>query len=164
MEFPTSTSVAHYGPSPARLPYERGTDGPRTVLVGVDGSDSSERACAYAAGMARRERCRLVIVFVAAPSGLAGLSGAVAGPYQLAMHDLAAEIRRGAQQIAEDIAVPTTFVHRNGDPYAQLRAAADEYKADVVVVGTATRARHRFLGSVGNRLVRLGRWPVVVVP
>lgn len=35
------------------------------VVVGFDGSLSSERALAYAVGMARRSRCGLVIVHVA---------------------------------------------------------------------------------------------------
>lgn len=31
-------------------PFERGTDGPKVIVTGVDGSDSSWRAVAYAAG------------------------------------------------------------------------------------------------------------------
>lgn len=35
--------------------FERGTDGPKVILAGVDGSESSLRAAAYAAGPARRQ-------------------------------------------------------------------------------------------------------------
>src|SRR5204862_1894447 len=43
---------------------ERGTDGPKVIVVGVDGSDTSMRAAAYAAGLARRQHALLAVVYV----------------------------------------------------------------------------------------------------
>ena len=51
-----------------------------------------------------------------------------------------------------------------GDPYSGLTKAADELKADAVVVGASEQAGHRIVGSVAVRLVKAGRWPVTVVP
>ncbi|NUR68190.1 MAG: universal stress protein, partial [Streptomyces sp.] len=51
-----------------------------------------------------------------------------------------------------------------GDPYGGLVKAADELKADAVVVGASEQAGHRIVGSVAVRLVKAGRWPVTVVP
>jgi nucleotide-binding universal stress UspA family protein len=45
-----------------------------------------------------------------------------------------------------------------------MAMAADQLKADAVVVGASERAGHRFVGSVAVRLVKAGRWPVTVVP
>jgi nucleotide-binding universal stress UspA family protein len=51
-----------------------------------------------------------------------------------------------------------------GEPAAGLCRLATQLRADLVVVGASARVGHRLLGSLGNRLVRSGRWPVVVVP
>jgi nucleotide-binding universal stress UspA family protein len=119
---------------------------------------------AYAGGLARRQRCQLVVVFVANTSiWIASVSGAGAA-LQSTMDELAAELRRDVRRLAEEFHVPVAFVTRRGDPFTELRAMADATKADTVVVGSSTSAGHRLVGSVATRLVRLGRWPVVVVP
>ncbi|MEU7827278.1 universal stress protein [Catellatospora sp. NPDC049133] len=134
-------------------------------MVGVDGSPPSERAAAYAAGLARRQRSRLVVVFVGEPAGLvASVYGQAAAAAVQAAEELAGELRAQVRQAAEEMGLPVTFAVRRGDPYAELRAAADELKADMLVVGASAQAGHRFVGSVATRLVRQGRWPVVVVP
>jgi nucleotide-binding universal stress UspA family protein len=48
--------------------FELGTDGPSAIVVGIDGSATSLRASAYAAGLARRQRARLVAVYVGSTS------------------------------------------------------------------------------------------------
>ncbi|MEH0840923.1 universal stress protein [Micromonospora sp. CPCC 205711] len=154
-----------YGPQARPLPFERGTDGPRVVLVGVDGTRTSLRAAAYAAGLARRQGAVLVVVFVSSPASYAALmSGVVAGAVQQTYDELTAELRQQFQRGAEELGVPVTFLCRRGDAYTELRAAADETRADLVVVGSSEQAGHRLVGSVAARLVRTGRWPVVVVP
>ncbi|MEV1328879.1 universal stress protein [Micromonospora costi] len=154
-----------YGPQSRPLPFERGTDGPRVVLVGVDGTRTSERAGSYAAGLARRQGAALVVVFVNSPNGLTALlPGVDAAAVQRTQDELTAEIRKEIQRGARELGLPITFVCRRGDPYVELRDAADEFQADMVVVGASEQAGHRLVGSVATRLVRTGRWPVVVVP
>ncbi|PWU46706.1 universal stress protein UspA [Micromonospora globispora] len=154
-----------YGPQARPLPYERGTDGPRVVLVGVDGTRTSLRAGSYAAGLARRQGAGLVVVFVSSPAAYTAImSGLVAGAVQQAHDELAAELRADCRRGAEELGLPVTFLCRRGDAYSELCKAADETRADLVVVGSSEQAGHRLLGSVATRLVRTGRWPVVVVP
>ncbi len=147
-------TVERFGP--------RGTPG-RTILVGVDGSETAMRAAAYAFGLARRQGCRLLVAFVAVRSGLA-LTGPAAAFEDRTQRQLCAELRAEARDAAEELGVPVTFLMVHGDPVTALRDAADHCHADTVVVGASTSAGHRIAGSVATRLIRAGHWPVVVVP
>ncbi|MCY0942140.1 universal stress protein [Streptomyces antarcticus] len=145
--------------------FERGTDGPRVILAGVDGSESSLRAAAYAAGLARRQNALLALVYVqpVMPPG-ASLGAPVAGATGEIAEGLVAGIREAAERLKGVYDVRWEFHTFHGDPYAGLVGAAEELTADAVVVGASEQAGHRFAGSVAIRLVRAGRWPVTVVP
>ncbi|MGW4487704.1 universal stress protein [Amycolatopsis sp. NPDC004368] len=157
--------VEEYGPRWESGPFERGTDGPRVILVGTDTSPTGLRAASYAAGLARRQRARLVVVYVAAPSIWAGMAAAaVAEVEQQTFEEEIKELRAGLSGRAEELGVPVKFVVRRGETFPELRDAAVEASADMVVVGASEQGGHRLVGSVGNRLVRAGIWPVVVVP
>lgn len=145
--------------------FERGTDGPKVIVVGVDGSDSSMRAAAYAAGLARRQHALLAVVYVQ-PVMTAGaaLGAPVAETTDEIAEDLIAQIRDATERLKGIFEVRWEFHTFPGDPYNGLVKAADDLKADAVVVGASEQAGHRIVGSVAVRLVKAGRWPVTVVP
>jgi nucleotide-binding universal stress UspA family protein len=147
--------------------FELGTDGPSVILVAVDDSTTSIRAGWYAMGLARRQGAKLVAIFVS-PVGSVGTSGPGGAALAVAKDEAFAEMVRDMQQralvAAEEFGIPLTFLARRGDPFGEIRRAADEVRADAIVVGASTKAGHRFVGSLAVRLVRAGRWPVTVVP
>ncbi|WFB11043.1 universal stress protein [Streptomyces sp. LX-29] len=145
--------------------FERGTDGPKVIVVGVDGSDSSWRAAAYAAGLARRQHALLAVVYVQ-PLLTAGaaLGAPVAEATEGVAEELMTEIKASVERLRGVFEVRWEFHTFAGDPYNGLVTAADELKADAVVVGASEQAGHRIVGSVAVRLVKAGRWPVTVVP
>ncbi|MBC9725960.1 universal stress protein [Streptomyces sp. TRM68367] len=145
--------------------FERGTDGPKVIVVGVDGSESSLRAAAYAAGLARRQHALLAVVYVQ-PVMTAGaaLGVAVAETTDRIAEDLVAQIRDAAERLKGTFDVRWEFHTFPGDPYNGLVKAAEDLQADAVVVGASEQAGHRIVGSVAIRLVKAGRWPVTVVP
>ncbi len=147
--------------------FELGTDGPSVILVGVDDSTTSIRAGWYAAGLARRQRARIVGVFVApiASFGSAGPGGAaLAVAKDEAFRSTAEEMEQRAMVIGAELGIKVTFVAARGDPYTEICRIADEVRADAIVVGASAHAGHRFIGSLAVRLVRAGKWPVTVVP
>lgn len=146
--------------------FELGTDGPAVIMVGVDGSDSSLRAAAYAAGLARRQRSKLAIVYIrplpvsmspAAAAEMASVRDAIAD-------DLRKQIEQAARDLPDGTYADWDYHVGEGDPFHGLVDFATSLKADAVVIGASQQAGHRIIGSVAVRLVKAGKWPVTVVP
>jgi nucleotide-binding universal stress UspA family protein len=144
--------------------FELGTDGPQVILVGVDDSITSLRAAAYAAGLALRQSARLFVVYVRSASTMAALAPLGAASMRQALDETSEDLRRRVVEGAQVIGMAIEFVTADGEPFAELVRVADEIRADAVVVGASTQAGHRVIGSIAVRLVRAGRWPVIVVP
>jgi nucleotide-binding universal stress UspA family protein len=143
--------------------FELGTDGPATILVGVDGTDTSLRAAAYAAGLVRRQNAKLVVLYVRQVGIAATNPQAYVGMrevHESTARDLKADAREGAERLGIDI----SFVEREGNPFKAMVKLAEELKVDALVVGASTQAGHRLIGSLAVHLVKLARWPVTVVP
>ncbi|WP_448062646.1 universal stress protein [Cellulomonas hominis] len=147
--------------------FELGNDGPSAIVVGVDGSDSSLRAAAFAVGAARRQRTRLVVVYARSPSlGLSALldTTGVGRLGALEEQDRVEAYLRTSLGLAHAEGAQAELVVRAGDPYTVLSDVAREVRADSVVVGSSASIGHRIAGSIALRLVRGARWPVTVVP
>jgi len=134
------------------------------VLAAIDGSDTSMRAGAYAAGMARRQNARLVCLYVLPYAAMAGFDAAAVNSMRETHNEIARELREAIEAQSAQIGISAELVVRAGNPYAEIVRLAGELQADAVIVGASTKAGHRLIGSIAVHLVRAGRWPVTVVP
>lgn len=144
--------------------FEIGTDGPSLIVVGIDGSRTSLRAGAYAAGLARRQGCRLIVVYVGHLPASASMSADAVAAMTGVSRQMAGELERTVQTRAAEAGIDAEFRPVSGDPFTELTRIAAAERADAVVVGTSEHAGHRVVGSLATRLVRAGKWPVIVVP
>jgi nucleotide-binding universal stress UspA family protein len=159
--------VSNGEPGSEPYAFELGTDGPTAILVGVDDSVTATRARAYAAGLARRQRARLIVVYVApigAAMGVSSVGAAVMAAEAEAHNEIAAELHGAADEIARELGITVDFIVAHGDAYTEIKRIADRTRADVIVVGASQKVGHRLIGSLAVRLVRAGKWPVTVVP
>jgi nucleotide-binding universal stress UspA family protein len=142
--------------------FELGCDGPTTLVVGVDGSDTATRALYYTLGLARRQRCRVIAVYaITTPAGYDGAMGAA--PYQASL-ELAEELKPKIEALAADFHVAARFVAVPGDPLTVLIKVAAAHHADGIVLGASKAIGHKLFGSTAVRAVRRCRCPVTVVP
>ncbi|WP_448631394.1 universal stress protein [Cellulomonas soli] len=142
-------------------------DGRASIVVGVDGSETSLRAAAYAVGTARRQGARLVFVYARSAGGGIGAMLDTTGVGQaaaLSEQDRTEAMLRDLQQQVAAHGARSELLVRTGEPFAVLSQVAREVRADCLVVGSSTSLGHRIAGSLAVRLVRKARWPVTVVP
>jgi nucleotide-binding universal stress UspA family protein len=146
--------------------FELGCDGPMTLVVGVDGSDTGWRAFHYALGQARRQGARVVAVFAENfPAATFAGTGALALPMaESSADELRDELSASVEQLGREHGVDVQFVLVAADPVLALTQVAEKVRADAILVGASTHAAHKLFGSVAVRAVRTGRWPVTVVP
>jgi nucleotide-binding universal stress UspA family protein len=162
---PDGRDGPHERPWPQEDAFELGTDGPKVLVVGVDGTDTAARAAAYAVGLARRQNSRLVFIYVQPVGGPFGVTAASAAIMAASHDEMAGELSHRIRHFMNEFGKRDwEFRTVRGDIFAELSRVADEVKADGVLVGASMQAGHRIAGSIAVRLVRAGRWPVTVVP
>ena len=134
------------------------------MLVGVDGSESSLRARAYAVGLARRSNALLVVIFVRQMGTLTLGTAAAAAVIEQTEDEISAELRQDVIAIREITGLDAEFIEREGNPYRVLMEIAGKRLADAIIVGASQQAGHRFVGSLAVHLVKNATCPITVVP
>ena len=142
---------------------------PQSIVVGVDGSDTSRAAAEHAVSLARVWKVKVYLVTVVrTPEGWWGLGGAPPSP-----EALSTALAEGQAQILNELegeldldGVDYETVEELGDPHARLIAVAEANQAGLIVIGRrgAGLAERVMLGSVADRVSHQSPVPVLVVP
>jgi nucleotide-binding universal stress UspA family protein len=137
----------------------------KRILVAVDNGAPARRAVAAAIALAATNRAQLALLnVVATPLSVT--------PETEGMQvQLAEELQAAGRALMEDIRltlpsdVPAECMMREGDPAGEIIAAAREWDADLIVVGTNGRIglAHLLLGSTAETVVRKAPCPVLTV-
>jgi nucleotide-binding universal stress UspA family protein len=147
---------------------DRQLEGRSVMVVGVDFSETSHQAVSVALNLARITRAPdLHFIHVLRPVALTGLSdwsGAVE-QYERAVETARRELDTVCSSAITKYAL-RAFAHvRTGEPYREVVQLASDIEADLVIIGTHSRARmSRFLlGSVAEKVQRYAPCPVLTV-
>ncbi len=137
------------------------------ILVAIDFSETSERALAFAIELARKVGASITVLHVYQIPIYGFPDGAlIAGP------EVAARLASAAQESLDATMarhrgcdVELTPMLREGVAWEEIGAAADEVKADMLVIGTHGRRglARALLGSVAENVIRTVALPVLTI-
>ena len=128
------------------------------ILVGFDGSEASRRALVHAAELVGRGGNLDVINVIGSQPVSARVGSLVDGERHRQLRTL-----QEARSLLREWDVRMTPHRAIGDPTKEIRAAAEESAAGVIVVGRGSGLRRLIDGSVSARLVRRAPCDVLVV-
>lgn len=141
--------------------------GPKTIVVGIDGSEHAERALDWAIDEAKLRGAKLVVVTAwhvpgyshVAPGFTPILGARIDEPVEEAARKIADEAAERARQAGLEVDV----VVRDAQPADALVEAAED--ADLLVVGSRGLGGFSglMLGSVGQQAAHHAPCPVVIV-
>ncbi|GAA5020361.1 universal stress protein [Actinopolymorpha pittospori] len=133
------------------------------VVVGVDGSASSEAAIRWAVEESERRRAKLVLVHVREPV-IGSVMTVESRRYRaLAVGDTVGDLWQQVNAL-RDGSVDAEGKVEEGLPEEVLVKASRD--ADLLVIGAEGTGRHRglLLGDVAQRCARAASCPVVIIP
>ena len=143
-----------------------------TIIVGVDASEQSDDAIAFARDLASAAGCRILLAaaapYPAAPAAAVALPGDVAPPLLAdeVLHETDAMLARKAAELEGAGRQVECFTRAYISAPHLLQSLAETESAELVVVGSTRTGRSgRVLpGSTGERLLHGSPCPVAVAP
>jgi nucleotide-binding universal stress UspA family protein len=146
----------------------------RNILLGVDGSENSDRALDFALDLAEKFNASILILNVSESLAMGAVPGeslvysggntAVFGTDLRKIHDeiLSRSVAR-AKAVKPNLAVSSML--KEGDPALEIVNTAKEGGFDAVVVGHKGlgKMKELFLGSISEKVAHLAPCPVIIV-
>jgi len=144
----------------------------KRILVVTDGSEGASRAIGFAAELAVKLNCTLLILNVIGGYELPGgvmrkMLDAQSTWFDDLLATNSAGILRRAQDQVSDLGLTGAILEsRRGDPVPTMLGYAQEQQIDAIVIGKRGEGQLKgmLLGSISQKLVSLAPITVMVVP
>lgn len=135
------------------------------ILVAVDESDEAGFAVEAAAQLAEALAAEVGLVHVL--DTREGIRGELGLPFDEFRESARADALRFLERTGARIGLPwrPQFFVREGEPAGEIQATAEEYGADLIVIGATGRGRlaEFLLGSTAEDVIRRAACPVMAV-
>ncbi len=136
---------------------------PRSILIGTDFSEASEKALRYSLALARFYESKLCLAHVVSSLGLTMVGPGAMAACEEAVSREAANLEDSLIQSGAFAGIQHKFIVRQGELWPVLQEIIRQESIDLLVVGT--RGRHGiaklFLGSIAEQILRQTDCPVL---
>jgi nucleotide-binding universal stress UspA family protein len=139
------------------------------ILLPTDSSSDTDEAVEHAIAAARRDDATLHVLHVVDAEAYGSYSGdEYVHEFEGLEHALEEAGEKAVEAVVErarEAGVDVEAVFRNGVPYEEILAYAEDADVDVIFVGSKRRSGdyRRLLGSVADRVAQLADRPVTIV-
>jgi len=136
----------------------------RSILCPVDFSSRSRAALRYAAALARRSSCHLVVVYVNDP--LLAIAAATKSDARALLHASERDLRRFVIGVTAPLPMNVTLVTTAGKPAREIVNVAERHGCDLIVMGYrgVGGASKLLFGSTTEGVIRATSVPVLAIP
>lgn len=139
----------------------------KKILVPVDGSEPSNRACRVAKDLALKFDSDIILVTVVSPSEYASNRTCMNCGGTLLKHEIegSKEMLLEIKENFDDIAERVDTQYLEGDIASEILACAEREQADLIVMGSKGLGvfSRSFLGSISNKVVNHSDISVLIV-
>lgn len=140
----------------------------KRILMATDFSEASLPAWKRALAMAKENRAALFVVHAYEPPNVVQAEAVTPGIYEEWDQGVRASVIKKVDLLvneAQKAGVDTTRIVEAGNPYEAIVKTAEDYEADLIIMGTHGRKglSRIFLGSVASRVVATATCAVLTV-
>lgn len=137
----------------------------KKILIAIDGGPTSEKVTSNGYELGQQQNAEFALLSVVDTSALITDGGLTPGELaDIIKNDLKKSQQILVEKIFKDHKV-WTFVEK-GTPFETILKVAEEWEADLIVLGTHGRTglSHLLIGSVAEKVIRHSKIPTLVVP
>lgn len=143
------------------------------ILIAIEDSQYSERAAGYGFDLAEKLNASVALLHVnEVPVGTSYITDPMLNESQVVLPDLIHLQDESSKKLLDRISevyegrVPTYTYTKLGNPRDEILATAEEWGADMIILGTHGRTGfdHFISGSVSEKVARKAKCPVLIIP
>lgn len=145
----------------------------RKILIAVEDSQYSERATNYGISLAKVLNAEIALLHVnEMPVATPYVADPLLNEAPIMMPEMVQAQEDAAKKLLNEIAgliednITVYTFHKTGNARDEILLTADEWNADLLILGTHGRTGfdHFISGSVAERVVRKAKCPVLIIP